>query len=125
MPSMSNSLDLRAEIAVQMLRILYTFSDIVDAAGGGLEGYQRVLLGCLDVLAVTGGADGVTRLLKALDREYGTSDGKDSFVLVVGEELVRLLKPGVIRDVLLSRAERWVTSPSFMTRLSDERRVDI
>ena len=63
----------------------------MDASQGGLEGYDRLFYGVLDVLAGRGGPHGARELVDRLFQLEMRSDAKGGFLLAVAEQLVHEL----------------------------------
>lgn len=105
-PSSSRSHDTPPyRIALELLWTLSRFADVIDASTGGLEGYDRVLNGLLDVLVAEGGAGGVKRLFDRVDVEH-IGPAKAAWWMVVGESVIRHVDTSTMKMVLKPLMDR-------------------
>ena len=88
------------DMGIEVLFTLASFVEVVDGSQGGVEGYDKVFYGCIDVLAARGGSFGVKRLFDRLFEEAEMSAAKSSFVLLVTEKLIHYLDVILIGRVL-------------------------
>ncbi len=91
-------------LSIEILTILSKFSYLVDSSQGGLDGYEGILYGFLDVLVARGGPPGVKRLTKRLKgderKEAARGESGDAFLLLVGEQVLGILDGLDVADLL-------------------------
>lgn len=98
----------QSDMAIEMLLTLAAFSKVVDASEGGLEGYDKLFYGCLDVLAARGDTAEVNNLVRRLSKPPATTtNAKAGFLLTVGEQLVHHLDNDSLR-IVLATGQRYV-----------------
>ncbi|KAK4684211.1 hypothetical protein P7C73_g5984, partial [Tremellales sp. Uapishka_1] len=98
------------DMAIGVLVVLCHFSSLTERAAGGLEGYERLLYGILDVFAAKGTTRDIGRLFKLL-AEGKESDSRAAFTLLVGEQLLGEAGHKTV-DNLLSLCQRHIAKPS-------------
>ena len=89
-----------AELSIEILITLGSFTELIDHSQGSLEGYRRVLFGALDVLAANGGLEGVRILLRNLVHS-NSSPAHAAFILLAGEQLINEVDGSSLREILL------------------------
>lgn len=116
-----------AELAIHLLITLSTFSSIVSRSKGGLEGYQDLLYGSLDVLSARGGCVGVKKFFQALEagrkvKDVNVDIGADTaaFMLVLGEQVISLLDEYSLTEILLPLANRYVLTSHLTLHMKIE-----
>lgn len=102
-----------AELSSVIVITLAKFATLTEA-DSEMEGYERVLYGSLDILAADGGSRGVKNIFKELQKEPKT-DSLAGFILIVADQLIRLLDAGTIRDYVLPLAHRSVPASASFT----------
>ncbi|ORY34958.1 hypothetical protein BCR39DRAFT_515796 [Naematelia encephala] len=107
--STASSFHPSANLAIEILHTLFSFATIADSTSGGLDGYERLLYGSLDVLVARGGQVGINGLFKRL-RGEPIVEAEDAFLLHIGEQLVHSIDAPTLR-YLLEVAERRVIDP--------------
>ncbi|KAK8849513.1 hypothetical protein IAR55_004847 [Kwoniella newhampshirensis] len=105
-----NGLPRSADMAIQLLLALASFSYLTDVSSGGFENYHRVLYGNLDILAAHGGTTGVDELFREVTNGRTMTDARAAFVLLLGDELVHQLGSRCV-DTLLPLAEKHAHRP--------------
>ena len=94
------------DMTIEILFTLAAFVEVVDGSQGGIEGYDKVLYGCIDVLVARGGSSDVKRLFDLFFEGAEMTDAKSTFVLLVAEQLVHYLEEITVGHVL-SICERY------------------
>lgn len=92
------------ELSTLIVVTLAKFASLTEGEST-MDGYEKVLYGSLDVLAADGGARGTRQLFKLLQNEPKT-DSLSGFILVVADQLIRLLDAETIRDYVLPLAHK-------------------
>lgn len=104
-PTCPQSARERCSLAALIVATLSKFSILSDEPDTHLESYEKVLYGCLDIIAAEGGSRIVNRLFKDL-HQPPVSDSLAAFILVVAEQLVHVMDGPSLRDIAFPLAER-------------------
>jgi hypothetical protein len=101
----SRNADDHARLAPGIIQTLAAFSYITEQVEGGLEKYDRVLFGALDILEITSGGRGVRQVFEAMVTP-DVSANRAAFALRVAEQLVGTVDGRTMREILLPLCER-------------------
>jgi hypothetical protein len=101
----SRNADDHARLASGIIQTLAAFSYITEQVEGGLEKYDRVLFGALDILEITSGGRGVRQVFEAMVTP-DVSANRAAFALRVAEQLVGTVDGRTMREILLPLCER-------------------
>ncbi|TXT13499.1 hypothetical protein VHUM_00866 [Vanrija humicola] len=94
--------------------ILSRFSAITEDNDSGLEQYEKVLYGSLDIIVGLGGGKGVSDTFRAIRGKGPLSEVSESlatFILTVAEQLIHLVDARAVRDTILPLAEKYMVRP--------------
>lgn len=92
-----------------IILVLSRFSAITEDNDSGLEQYEKVLYGSLDVIVGLGGGKGVSDTFRAVRGKGPVSEVSESlatFILTVAEQLIHLVDARAVRDTILPLAEK-------------------
>ena len=89
-----------AELASEILLVLGSFANLLNSSQGGMEGYDKVFYGCIDVLAARADTEGIKRMFEPLKGDHGISAARAAFMMRVGEQLVQRLDGETVKGLL-------------------------
>ena len=95
----------RVGLASQIVLTMGKFASLAQDQETPTEGYENVLYGCLDLIAADGGTKAVRQLLEDLS-EPKVSFPLAGFILIVAEQLIRLIDAESMRDIVFPRAQK-------------------
>lgn len=105
----------RCSLAALIVVTLSKFSILSDVPDTHLESYEKVLYGCLDIIAAEGGPKLVHQIISdlylpnasySLEKRPYTPDYLAAFILVVAEQLIHVVDGPTLRDIAFPLAER-------------------
>ncbi|KAL1412969.1 hypothetical protein Q8F55_000718 [Vanrija albida] len=97
-----------------LILILSHFAVITEDNDSGLEQYEKVLYGSLDIIVGLGGGKGVSDTFRAVRGKGPLSKVSESlatFILTVAEQLIHLVDARAVRDTILPLAEQYMVRP--------------
>lgn len=104
-PTCPQTSEQRCSLAALIVVTLSKFSILSEDPDINLESYEKVLYGCLDILAAEGGTRVVHQLFKDLYKP-NTSDSLAGFILVAAEQLIHIVDSETIREIVFPLAEK-------------------
>lgn len=95
----------RVTLASHIVLTMGKFASLAQDLETPSDWYEEVLYGCLDIIAASGGVSAVRQLLIDLN-ESKVSDSLAGFILVVSEQLIRLIDSESMRDIVFPLAQK-------------------
>ncbi|GMK57673.1 hypothetical protein CspeluHIS016_0405070 [Cutaneotrichosporon spelunceum] len=100
----------RIDLASHIVLTMGKFSSLAQEDSQS-EGFENVLYGCLDLIAANGKSVAVRQLLEELNRPK-VSDSLAGFILIVAEQLIRLIDAQSMRDIVFPLAQKYIVRPN-------------
>jgi hypothetical protein len=95
----------RVGLASHIVLTMGKFASLAQDQETHAPRYEEVLYGCLDLIAAGGGTKAVRQLLEDLN-EPKVSDSLAGFILIVAEQLIRLIDAESMRDIVFPLAQK-------------------
>lgn len=95
----------RVGLASHIVLTMGKFASLAQDQETPSDGYENVLYGSLDIIAASGGVKAVRQLLSDLN-DVKVSDSLAGFILIVSEQLIRLIDAESMRDIVFPLAQK-------------------